>query len=168
MGKSAGTAAAILSGLCLLGSTVASAAPASAAGTADRSETRSVEALAPDFRLYNGASGRCLINSGGSISGTFTGSCTTGVNRYWYGVEDVGGGRIINRGTGRCLTASTTSVWTAPCNGQPNQVWMGTGIGLVQSSSMGRCLQGATGGGGVWMAPCDQSNTYQHWGQLNY
>ncbi|MEW9555032.1 ricin-type beta-trefoil lectin domain protein [Nonomuraea sp. NPDC050783] len=166
MSKLAGTTAAILSGLCLLGSAVAAAAPASAAGTAGRSEARDVEARAADFRLYNSGSGRCLINSGGSVSGTFTGSCSTGVNRYWYGVEDIGGGRIVNRGTGRCLTAGTTSAWTAPCNGQPNQVWIHAGLGLVQNAGLGVCLVGATTGGGVFMASCNSSNVYHRWGQI--
>jgi hypothetical protein len=166
MSKLAGTAAAILSGLCLFGSAVASAAPASAAvSTAERSEVGIVGAQA-DFRLYTRGSGRCLLNSGGSISGVFTGSCTTGGNRYWYGVEDIGGGRLVNRGTGRCLTASTGSVWTAPCNGSPVQVWIRAGFGLVQNAGNGYCMQGATTGGGVFMARCNQSSLYQQWPML--
>ncbi|MEO3889634.1 RICIN domain-containing protein [Nonomuraea sp. B5E05] len=167
--RSTRAAAAILSGLCVFGAALATAAPASAAKTAERSEVGIVETQAASFRLYVRATGRCLINSGGSISGTFTGSCTTGGNRYWYGVADVGGGRIVNSGTGRCLTASSNgSVWTAPCNGSGSQVWMRTGLGLVQNSGLGKCLQGATAGGGVTLNPCNQSSTYQQWGQFDY
>jgi hypothetical protein len=166
MSKLTGTTAAILSGLCLFGSALASAAPASAAETTAKSAVGVVGAQAASFRLYNNGSGRCLINSGGSISGTFTGRCDTGVNRFWRGEEAVGGGLIINTGTNRCLTASTTSAWTAPCNRQPNQVWIHAGPGLVQNAGLGVCLVGATAGGGIFMASCNAASKYHQWGEF--
>lgn len=66
MSKLAGTATATLSEVRLFGS-----APASTG----------IAAQAASFRLSNSGSGRCLINTGGSISGTFTGRCDTGVNQ---------------------------------------------------------------------------------------
>ncbi|TMR88360.1 RICIN domain-containing protein [Nonomuraea basaltis] len=117
------------------------------------------------IRIYNSGSGRCLYDSGRPSGGTFAGSCRRG-NRYWRGVADVGGGRIINNRTRRCLTAGSTSAWSARCNGSASQVWKGVGFGLIQNSGRGTCLQGTTAGAGIMMRSCDQGNKYQQWGQL--
>jgi hypothetical protein len=117
-------------------------------------------------RINNLATGRCLYDSGNASGGTFTGSCLTG-NRYWQGYADDFGNRIVNTSTGRCLTASTSSVWSASCNGATAQQWHVVGAGLFQNVHWGVCMQGTVAGGGVFMASCNQSSTYQQWHQLD-
>ncbi|WP_141575463.1 RICIN domain-containing protein [Actinomadura sp. WMMA1423] len=125
------------------------------------------EGIAADapFRLYNSGSGRCLIDTP-DLSGAWTGSCTSG-RRYWRGVEDVWGGRVVNTTSGRCLTDKNGSALLMACTGAYNQMWYHLGYGLVQNVASGKCLQGATGGGGTWMSACNTSNTYQRWGTLS-
>ncbi|MFY1675073.1 RICIN domain-containing protein [Plantactinospora sp. WMMB334] len=165
--KLARTAVAFLSGLCLVGAALTSAAPAYAEASPARSETGTVVGpQAESLRIYNNGSGRCLYDSGNASGGTFTGSCTTG-NRYWHGVADDFGGRLVNNATGRRLTAGTASVWSASCNGSTAQQWHGVGLGLVQNVATGTCMQGTTAGGGVFMASCNAGNRYQQWGRLS-
>jgi hypothetical protein len=88
-------------------------------------------------------------------------------NRYWQGQEDDFGERIVNDATRRCLTAGSTSAWSASCNGSTAQQWQVIGAGLFRNVQRATCLQGTTAGGGIFMASCNQGNRYQQWGQLD-
>ncbi|MEV0167782.1 RICIN domain-containing protein [Nonomuraea fuscirosea] len=112
-------------------------------------------------RLYNSGSGRCLIDTA-DLSGAYTGSCATG-RRYWQAVQDDFGSRIVNTTSGRCLTDRSGSALLTACTGAYNQMWYRLSGALLQNVSTGKCLQGATGGGGTWMASCNTSNVYQGW-----
>jgi hypothetical protein len=112
-------------------------------------------------RLYNNGTGRCLIDTAG-LSGAYTGSCTTG-RRFWQSVPDDFGARIVNTTSGRCLTDRNGSALLTTCTGAYNQQWYGLSGALLQNVGSGKCLQGATAGGGTWMASCNTSNAYQGW-----
>ncbi|MEV5892860.1 RICIN domain-containing protein [Nonomuraea fuscirosea] len=122
--------------------------------------TEDIAAVAGD-RLANNGTGRCLIDTAG-LSGAYTGSCATG-RRYWQAVQDDFGSRIYNTTSGRCLTHQGASALLTACTGAYNQMWYQLSGALLQNFASGMCLQGATAGGGTWMASCSVSNKYQGW-----
>ncbi len=107
--------------------------------------------------LRNGASGQCLIASGGPGYGYVSGgSCAAGAARWSLRSTASGAYRIVQQTSGNCLSAYG-SMHSATCGADDAQEWRPGAGGTVVLTKTGKCLDHARPSGMIMARACDGS-----------